>query len=354
MYKRKEYKIRILSVVGTRPQYIKLWTLINHFDENKISNEWLDTGQHYDYQLSGALIEDLGIRPAILNLNVGSHTQGKQTGIMIEKIEKFLLDNSFDNVLVFGDTNSTLAGALAASKLGINLVHIESGLRSKNRIPEEINRKVVDHISNIHFVPTVTAFNNLISEGISNPILSGDSTVDALNAIQMKFSQKIKSEPYILCTIHRNENTDNSMRLQEIFKQLSKLNYLILISAHPRLKKSLANVNKSYLGSNLQFIEPVTYSNLINLLINSESVITDSGGIQKESFILRKPCITLRDVTEWPETLEGNWNVLVNDLDSLAYVLKRDVSQLRSNPFGDGTAGLRITQHLLRNLPNMR
>ncbi len=316
--------MKIFSIVGARPQFIKLAplsALLTGVHEEFI----VHTGQHYDYAMSEKIFLDLGIRKPDIHLNTGSGTQAATTGEMMVKLEAAMIEKKPDIIIVFGDTNSTLAGVLAASKLNIPIIHIEAGLRSYNRsMPEEINRIVADHVSEYLFVPTQTAVDILKTEGLAKKtFFTGDIMVDTMKSnieIALKKSGiiselKLGSKDYNLLTLHRNYNVDNTTILEHILNQLGQLPEEIIFPVHPRTRKMLAATYT--VPGNIRMIEPQGYLDFIALEHASKRIITDSGGIQKEAYILRKPCITLRTETEWVETVEEKWNLLVNPSDAL-------------------------------------
>jgi UDP-N-acetylglucosamine 2-epimerase len=311
--------MKIVFIVGARPQFIKLAPLCNLL-KNESEVLIIHTGQHFDNEMSAKFFSDLNIQRPKYNLEVNNGLHGEQTGRMLISLEKVLLEERPNLVVVFGDTNSTLAGSLVASKLQFTTIHIEAGLRSLNKtMPEEINRIVSDHTSDFLFAPTTTAINNLILENlIDKSFLTGDVMVDSL-----KFATKnstnsnildtysLNSNRYYLLTLHRPYNVDDPKQLSKILKEIAKLSQLIVFPIHPRTKKVLEenNINTS---SNIMLIPPIGYIDFVKLQTNSLKIITDSGGIQKEAYILKKPCITLRSETEWIETVELGWNKLIN------------------------------------------
>ncbi len=315
--------MKIFSIVGARPQFIKLAPLSARLSE--LHEEFIvHTGQHYDYAMSEKIFADLGIRKPDIHLEIGSGSQASQTGNMMISLEQAMLKQQPDLVIVFGDTNSTLAGALAAAKLNIAIIHIEAGLRSYNKnMPEEINRITTDHISRYLFVPTQTAMNILRSEGLEkNSYFTGDIMVDTIKnnlEIALKKSTvisalKLEDKEYNLLTLHRNYNVDNPAILKHLLDQLEQLKEKIIFPVHPRTKKMLRDIH--YVPKNIEMTEPQGYLDFIALEYYSKRILTDSGGIQKEAYILRKPCITLRTETEWVETVEEKWNLLINPSDS--------------------------------------
>ena len=313
--------MKILSVVGARPQFIKLALLSKelrkHFDEVIVH-----TGQHYDYEMSKVFFENLEIPEPDYNLGVGSAEREEQISKIEEGLEKIFLKEKPDLVVVFGDTNSTLAGAEVASKLGLKIANVEAGMRSYDEIPEEKNRVIADSHSNIFFCSTKTAVDNLKKEGITkNVFLVGDIMIDALvnNLEVAEKKSKILSElglsknEYMLATIHRAENTEDESRLKSIIKALISSGEKIVIPLHPRTKKYLESYSlfENLKNSNVRIIKPLSYSDMLVMEKNARKIITDSGGMQKEAYFFKVPCITLRDVTEWEETIENGFNVLV-------------------------------------------
>jgi UDP-GlcNAc3NAcA epimerase len=319
--------MKFLTVIGARPQFIKAATVSRVFQSTPNVTEILvHTGQHYDENMSEIFFTELEIPKPDYNLNIGSGNHGAQTGRMLEAIEKVLLSEKPDWVLVYGDTNSTLAGAIAAVKLHIRVAHIEAGLRSFNRkMPEEINRVLTDRASTLLFPPTEVAVKHLKQEGIAEEKihLVGDVMYDAAlfysqkaeNNSQIINCLKVNPNNYILATIHRAENTDNPKRLQAIFEALILINQEIkvILPLHPRTKNALARQGVlEKISRNIQLIEPVGYLDMAILEKNARLIITDSGGVQKEAFFYSTPCITLREETEWVELVETGWNTLVS------------------------------------------
>ncbi len=344
--------MKVVTIVGARPQFIKAGIVSKKL--RKSHNEVLvHTGQHYDYNMSNAIFADLEMSAPDYNLEIGSGSHGMQTGRMLEKIETVLLAENPDITLVYGDTNSTLAGALAASKLHIPVLHIEAGLRSFNmKMPEEQNRVLTDHITSLFSCPTEAAVENLRREGITRSVFNtGDVMYDAALYAKDIASEKslilstlgLNKKEYALVTIHRAENTDNVQSLKEILEGVSRLDGEIILPLHPRTKK-IINKYEIKLDPRIRIIDPVSYVDMIQLESNSRLIITDSGGVQKEAFFFRKPCITLRNETEWVETLENDWNQIVGtSCDKLiAAVEKINKENYESKPqgsyYGNGNA----------------
>lgn len=313
--------MKIVSIVGARPQFIKCAPLSREL-RKKNEEKIIHTGQHYDTVMSRIFFDELDIPLPDYNLGIGSCPHGEQTGKMLIEIEKILFSEKPQLVLLYGDTNSTIAGALAASKLGIYVAHVEAGLRSFDRsMPEEINRVLTDHISDILFCPTQVAVSNLKNEGITTGIyLVGDVMQDGLamySAIAEKSSNilkklKLNINDYFVVTIHRPGNTDNKENLRNIIEALERLGIKIVFPVHPRTEKYL----KEYgfwenMPPNVIVTKPLGYLDMLHLMNNANKILTDSGGIQKEAYMLGKPCVTLRKNTEWTETVDAGWNVLV-------------------------------------------
>jgi UDP-N-acetylglucosamine 2-epimerase len=314
--------MNIFSIVGTRPQFIKLDPLSKEL--RKYHKEIIiHTGQHYDDPMSDNIFKDLGIPKPNFNINIGSGSHGKQTGEMLIELESLLLAGHPDLVIVYGDTNSTLAGALATAKLHIPIVHVEAGLRSFNRrMPEEINRVMVDHISDLLFAPTDIALTNLHFEGLlQRAHLTGDIMVDTLEQnlpIALKKSTTKIAGEYYLLTLHRPSNVDNPIILQSIIKTLAKSKERIVFPVHPRTQKMLESL-KPYTVGNILMMDPVGYLDFLSLEYHAKKIITDSGGVQKEAYLMQKPCITLRSETEWIETYYAGWNLVLDPYEKFTW-----------------------------------
>lgn len=348
---------KIVSIIGARPQFVKaavISRLIKDKYSDKIEEFLVHTGQHYDKNMSDIFFEEMRIPKPDLNLEVGSGSHGKMTGLMLEKIEEVLLEQKPDAVLIYGDTNSTLAGALAASKLHIPVCHVEAGLRSYNKeMPEEQNRIVADHMSALLLCPTQTAIDNLKKEGINNGVsLTGDvmydaslfyRTLDHTNSTLPKLPDN-----FFLATIHRAENTDSEERLTNIVKALNDCGKKGVLPLHPRTKKYLDIYNLKF-NSNITLINPVGYFDMLELEAKADFIVTDSGGVQKEAYFFNKPCITLRDQTEWVETVEVGWNVIVGaDYSKIINTITSFVPPSNHpNLYGDGKSGEKIVEELL-------
>ncbi len=351
---------KIITIVGARPQFIKLAPLSIALKAGGFKEVSIHTGQHYDQEMSDVFFKELNIPEPSYKLTIGSATHGKQTGEMLQQIEAILIAEKPDAVVVFGDTNTTLAGALAAAKLGILLVHIESGLRSYNKsMPEEINRILTDHSSDILLAPTPTAINNLAKEGITKNVYNvGDIMQDSLN-IGLEYLAKHPTKfsafhfPYVLATIHRNYNTDDPVRLISILTQLNKLGKKVIFPIHPRTKNKLLEQGFDVHGlKELTLTSPLGYFSFLATLKNCEYLITDSGGVQKEAYMIKKPCVTVRYETEWVETLKGGWNNLLgNDINNLsAFVPAPSEAEYTVNLYGDGSASTQIISLLTSKL----
>lgn len=353
--------MKILTVIGARPQFIKASVVSRAIQQIKdIEEIMLHTGQHFDANMSDIFFNQLNIpRPHIqLDIHGGSH--GEMTGRMLAEIEQALLTHKPDRVLVYGDTNSTLAGALAAAKLHIPVAHVEAGLRSFNmQMPEEINRILTDQMSDILFCPTDTAVKNLQDEGFANKPVQVLQVGDVMQDSALLFAKKavaptgVLPEDFILATLHRAENTDNPQRLAAIVSALNTLHKTVapvLLPLHPRTRKLIA---QNGLELNVHLIDPVGYFEMVWLLDHCQLVLTDSGGVQKEAFFFGKACVTMRDQTEWVELIEAGANELVGaDTVKIIGAVTRNAGrkvQDTSNLYGGGKAAQRIVDVLLNS-----
>ncbi len=357
---------KIVTVIGARPQFIKAATVSRLLRQTSKHKEMIiHTGQHYDANMSQIFFDELEIPEVSYHLGIGSGSHGQQTGEMLAAIEQVLLEEKPDYLLIYGDTNSTLAGALAAAKLHIPIAHIEAGLRSYNRtMPEEINRILADQLSDILFTPTEQAVHNLKKEGYAQAriVEVGDVMYDAALFYAEKAAKSshilhhLNHPPgeYILATIHRAENTNDSNRLTTIFTSLQRISKTlpVVMPLHPRTRKLIEHYSPSLLAkSAMHIIEPVGFLDMVMLEKNAALIVTDSGGVQKEAFFYHIPCVTLRSETEWVETIQLGWNTLVNPQD--ANKIHDQVIQTLGTrglgnhfPYGQGNAANLIVQHL--------
>jgi len=373
--------MKIVTIVGARPQFIKAATVsraINALNKGKrqIREILVHTGQHYDYLMDKVFFEELKLPKPNYHLRVGSGSHARQTGLMLERIEAVLQKEKPDVVIVYGDTNSTLAGALAAAKLNIPVAHVEAGLRSYNRnMPEEINRLLTDHLSTLLFCPTRQAVQNLLREGIKEGREKmvkrvGDVMYDSilyysklaeqkstilkdLNLCFLTPNSELRTLNYYLATLHRAENTDDPKKLKLLFEALNEIGGKtpVILPLHPRTKKMMKVYHLSSEFKNIKSIEPVSYLDMLQLEKNAKAILTDSGGIQKEAYWLRVPCFTLREETEWLETVGSGWNILVGFekekiVEEVTRFRKKGPLRLKSTSFGDGRAGEKIFQIL--------
>ncbi|HBV22309.1 MAG TPA: UDP-N-acetylglucosamine 2-epimerase (non-hydrolyzing) [Jeotgalicoccus sp.] len=353
--------MKILTVAGTRPQLVKIAAVSRKLRES-FDEVLINTGQHYDYNLAGIFFEELNIPKPDYNLEVGSDKHGIQTGKMMIKLEEIFEKEKPDMVLVYGDTNSTLAGALVAAKNLVPLVHIEAGLRSYNKsMPEEQNRILTDHLSDLLFIPSKNAQDNLDEEGLTNGVhLVGDVMMDAV-LYNMKLAEKkhsladyeLQQNEYILGTIHRAENTNNKEKLKAILDSFGKIEKDVYLPLHPRTKKLIDDYNLAhyiYEYKNIKIVKPVSYLEMLFLVKNAYAVVTDSGGLQKEAYFCKVPCLTIRDQTEWTETIDEGWNKLINPLvDKLEHELKNiSYGSNKTDLYGDGQAAEKIVS-ILKN-----
>jgi UDP-GlcNAc3NAcA epimerase len=360
--------MHILTIVGARPQFVKAAVVSHAFEkDHDIRETMVHTGQHFDANMSEVFFDELGIPEPDINLDIHGGHHGEMTGRMLQHLEPVLLEAEPDFVLVYGDTNSTLAGALAASKLHIPIAHVEAGLRSFNRrMPEEINRVLTDHMSDLLFAPSAAAVRNLATEGVSGRMvhLVGDVMYDA--ALRFREHAIAHSgilarcnpdgDPYVLCTLHRAENTDNVERLRNIFIVLEMLakEIRVVVPLHPRthavLKRTGLNLHSSF---GLAIIDPVGYLDMVCLESSAALIATDSGGVQKEAFFHKVPCVTFRDETEWTELIDAGWNRLVTPRDTgRLYAAMRDAIGtvgMDINLYGTGDAAANIVAALKKH-----
>jgi UDP-N-acetylglucosamine 2-epimerase len=316
------------------------------------------TGQHYDYEMSGVFFDRLDLPPAEVNLGVGSGSHGGQTAAMLVGIEDVLVNEAPDGLIIYGDTNSTVAAALAAAKLHVPVIHIEAGLRSFNRrMPEEINRVVADHLSSLLLCPSDTAVSNLAAEGICEGVYNvGDVMLDVLNWAR----ERVGSEPspllhrlgvapgaFRLLTLHRSENTDTPRRLSSVLQALNALEGDVLFPVHPRTRKAIAGVGVE-LRPHIHLVDPLGYVDMVGVAAAARMILTDSGGLQKEAYWLGVPCVTLRDQTEWVETVNAGWNYLAGaDYDRILTAVREFHPPAARPPlYGDGRAAVRCVDHL--------
>ncbi|SEB00558.1 non-hydrolyzing UDP-N-acetylglucosamine 2-epimerase [Leifsonia sp. 21MFCrub1.1] len=347
--------MRVLSVVGARPQFVKLAPIARAF-AGEVDHVVVHTGQHYDELLSDVFFRDLGIPAPQVNLAIGSGSHGAQTGAMLTELEPVLERFRPDWVLVYGDTNSTLAAAVASVKLGLPLAHLEAGLRSFNRaMPEEHNRVLTDHAADLLLAPTEVAVGHLRDEGLADrTLLVGDVMTDVLLQVrdQQRDAAPVFPEygegEYYVATLHRPANTDDPARLASILTQLSLLARPVILLAHPRLRAAADVAGVRLDQGAIDVRDPLAYPDLVSVVARSAGVITDSGGLQKEAFLLRVPCTTVRSETEWVETIDLGWNVLADgDLSTLRGIVERDrPAPTDAAPYGDGHAAERVLEAL--------
>ena len=380
--------LHFLSIVGARPQFVKAAMIAAAVREHnqqasplaRIRHTLVHTGQHYDKNLSDVFFNELPLPKPKHHLGVGSGSHGKQTAALLERTEQVLLQEDPDVAIVYGDTNSTVAGALAAAKLKMRIAHVEAGLRSFNRLmPEELNRVATDHLSDLLFCPTDTAVRNLKREGITNGVfLTGDVMLDAVISFRPLAEKRsrvisglgLEPEAYILLTIHRAENTDSVEQMVKVVGLLTQLKRPTVFPIHPRTRDRLAStpklrtLHKALLSAeNMRVIDPVSYLDMLALESNARLVLTDSGGVQKEAYFLGVPCLTLREETEWTETLKGGWNQLVDapsksTLPLLESLWARNGNSPKGNPnlsaFGDGQAAKLTVNRLVQEVTERR
>lgn len=355
--------MKILTVVGARPQFIKAAPVSRKLRKS-MAEILVHTGQHYDENMSQVFFDELDIPYPDYNLGVGSGSHGEMTGQMLIEIEKLLQTEHPDALMVYGDTNSTLAGALAAAKLLIPVIHVEAGLRSYNmEMPEEQNRVITDHLAHLLLCPTNTAVENLAKEGVTDNVYNtGDVMCDAILFYKRSADQRYQNikdlelsflsakaeqlpEKWILATIHRAENTNEAAKIEEILEAFEKMPYPVIFPVHPRTRSMVLELNKKYCYKNILLVQPVSYLEMIFLTSHAQHVITDSGGLQKECYILRTPCVTIRDQTEWVETLQGGHNVLSPpETTEILHKVHRMTPSFEniSSYYGDGHAAEKI------------
>ena len=354
-------KIKIISIVGARPQFIKAALLSKALRENNIIQEILvHTGQHYDDNMSKTFFEQLSIPAPDINLGIGGGTHAEQSGAMMIGIEKIILKEKPNCVIVYGDTNSTLAGAITAAKCNVPLIHVEAGLRSFNRaMPEEINRIIADRLSQLLFCPTETAVSNLRQEGITSGVhFVGDIMYDALLTFLPIAQQKsnvieklgLSGKDYGLLTIHRAANTDDDQRLKSILQAIGQTHLTIVFPIHPRTQKMLQSYQIS-LPKNIIPTEPLSYFDMLALESKADCILTDSGGVQKEAYWLGIRCITLREETEWVETVKCGWNKIVgvNENQIISAIEDWHPTEIRLSYYGDGTAADKMKNIIIKD-----
>lgn len=348
--------MRILSVVGARPQFVKLAPIAKAL-VGRAEHVIVHTGQHYDDLMSDVFFRDLEISPPDLNLGVGSGTHGAQTGSMLESLERAFFHYKPDWVLAYGDTNSTLAAAVAAVKIHVPLAHLEAGLRSFNRrMPEEHNRVLTDHAADLLLAPTKVAMDHLAAEGLSDrSMLVGDVMTDVLLSTRDRVirdnigtPEGVESGHYYVATLHRPDNTDDPTRLAGILDALSQLDSPVVFLMHPRVRSKAHDAGIDLNRGMIRAVGPLAYPNLVSAVMHSRGVVTDSGGLQKEAFLLGVPTTTIRAETEWVETVELGWNVLAYDVSKIASAVARDLPpSTDAAPYGDGHAADVVASALL-------
>ncbi len=362
-------RIKIVTIIGARPQFIKaaaVSRVIRNSYGARIDEVLIHTGQHYDNNMSRVFFDELDIPKPKYDLEISSVSHGAMTGRMLERIEQVLQKEKPDWVLVYGDTNSTLAGALAAAKLHIPVAHVEAGLRSFNmKMPEEINRILTDRVSTQLFCPSQTAVANLEAEGVSEGVIN---TGDVMYDVALFYKEKalrhcsihqvlgIEKNDFALSTCHRAENTDDPDRLSEILAALSRvsLDIPVVLPLHPRTRDLVDKYRMSQYLESLIVIEPLPYLDMVALEQSAKLILTDSGGVQKEAFFYRVPCITMRDETEWVETVASGWNSIAGAsceriCSSVSRILNDGLCTKEINPYGDGEAAQNMLSHLVRH-----
>jgi UDP-N-acetylglucosamine 2-epimerase (non-hydrolysing) len=361
--------MKVLSIVGARPQFVKLAAVARGMEALRaagadVQHVIVHTGQHYDAGMSDVFFDDLRIPTPDVNLAIGSADHGAQTGRMLEALEGVLLEHRPDWTLVYGDTNSTLAGTLAAVKQHLPVAHLEAGLRSFNRrMPEEINRVLTDHAADLLLAPTQVAAAHLADEGLAaRTVVTGDVMADVCLLVADAVREDPEAlvlpagidpdAPFVVATIHRAENTDDPARLRAIVEGLQSLDTPVALFAHPRLRKKAAEVGLELAAGAVRVADPAPYPQLVAAVQAASGVVTDSGGLQKEAYLLGAPCSTVRTETEWVETLEGGWNVLVADPADLAAAASRPrPTEPQGSPYGRGDAAETSLRVLLDATP---
>lgn len=354
---------KLLTVLGARPQFVKAGVVSAAINDTAgLSEVLVHTGQHYDDNMSEIFFREFGLPAPSHHLGIGSGSHGEQTGRMLIELERVVQNEAPDGVMVYGDTNSTLAGAIVASKLTLPLIHVEAGLRSFNRsMPEEINRIVTDAVSTLLLPPTKIAADHLKHEGVPDEkvLITGDVMFDAVLRANASAKPPKIAQPYFLATVHRAENTDDPERLAWILDVMTKLSkdIPVVLPLHPRTRAALAGSGLESRAAALKLIEPVGYSEIIGLIGNAQAVLTDSGGLQKEAFFLDKPVHVFRGETEWTELIETGWAQLLppGGDPMIAVNSIRDRGSVRGNhcdAYGDGTAALKVADAALLHLTN--
>jgi len=348
---------RLLTIVGARPQFIKAGPLNRALATAGHDEVVVHTGQHYDGNMSDVFFDELDLRRPAYHLGVGSGGHGAQTGAMLARIEEVMLAERPDQVIVYGDTNSTLAGALAAAKLHIPVIHVEAGLRSfDRRMPEELNRIVVDHLASLLLAPSEVAAAHLRAEGVTEGVhVVGDVMAEALAHAAARAASRssaledlgLREGGYLLATLHRAENTDDPVRLRAILDAFDAIDEPIVFPVHPRTAKALAAAKwprANGVGHHVRLIEPVGYLDMVRLQQGARAIVTDSGGVQKEAYWLARPCITLRDSTEWIETVQAGWNILAGAVTARIVQAVKTLAPPAERPllYGDSQAAHRI------------
>ena len=345
--------MKIAVAAGTRPEFIQVEPIIRELNERGIDNIFIHSGQHYDYDMDKIFFDEMHMPDPTHYLGIGSKLPGEQIGEMIIKSEVIFRDEKPDMLLVTGDTNTALGTALAANKSKIKIGHFEAGMRSFDRsMPEEINRILIDNLSDILFSPTQRGVQNLRENGIRNHVyLAGDVMLDSITQYRKLIEHRPRTlgelslnSPYLLLTLHREANTDDKERLKNILDAISSVPFQVIFPIHPRTKQRIQSFHLT-LPKNVHVISPAGYFEFLRLILHSSKLLTDSGGAQKQAYFLQKPCITLRPNTEWVETIEGGWNILVDDdqdkiIEAVLHFQPQDTPDL--SLFGNGTSSRRI------------